>query len=224
MTTNYEPSPNNNEQDVKPVFATNYYSDENINRSHIDIDIKPTLPSYQYGDEIHKMNENNVIRYQPTYISTKYTSQQTFENKYSVSGLNLPPPITTETVQAMHTSTIRYGGSLPQKFSPMIAPPSIPVSQNETLRSASMEPTALVTTHTTPKNTNASAAANPNSTVSNATTSTTSTTSTKSETKKGARRPEKPQISYINLIAKAIRSSPNKQCTLNEIYVFLQNE
>lgn len=223
MTTNYEPPPNNNEQDVKPVFATNYYSDENINRGHIDIDIKPTLPSYQYGDEIHKMNENNVIRYQPTYISTKYTSQQTFENKYSVPGLNLPKPICTETVQAMHTSTIRYGGSS-QKFSTMIAPPSIPVSQNETLRSSSMEPTALVTTHTTSKHTNASATSNPNSTGSNATTSTTSTTSTKSETKKGARRPEKPQISYINLIAKAIRSSPNKQCTLNEIYVFLQNE
>lgn len=206
--TNYEPPPNNNEQDVKPVFATNYYSDENINRGHIDIDIKPTLPSYQYGDEIHKMNKNNVIRYQPTYISTQYTSQQTFENKYSVPGLNLPSPICTETVQAMHTSTTRYGGSS-QKFSTMIAPP---VSQNETVRSSSMEPTALVTTHTTSKNTNASATSNPNS------------TDSKSETKKGAQRPDKPKISYINLIAKAIRSSPNKQCTLREIYVFLQNE
>lgn len=42
--------------------------------------------------------------------------------------------------------------------------------------------------------------------------------------KSGARRPEKPPVSYINMIAKAIRESPNRQLTLNEIYLYLQKE
>lgn len=38
----------------------------------------------------------------------------------------------------------------------------------------------------------------------------------------GGRRAEKPPLSYINMIAMAIKESQNKRCTLNEIYSFLK--
>lgn len=38
----------------------------------------------------------------------------------------------------------------------------------------------------------------------------------------GVRRAEKPPLSYINMIATAIKESPNRRCTLSEIYNFLQ--
>lgn len=42
--------------------------------------------------------------------------------------------------------------------------------------------------------------------------------------KSGARRPEKPSVSYINMIGQAIRESPNRKLTLSEIYNYLQNK
>lgn len=221
-TMSYEPSQHSTEQDIKPIFSMNYpYSVENIDRGHMQTDIKPNISNYQYGDEIPKIHENNVIRYQP-YISPKhYSTPQLFENKYSVSAC-LPPPITTETVQSMPTSTIRYGGStLQQKFSSMHLAQTGAATQvdddshNSTLRSTSMESNTLITTTTSSKSASATTTSS----------GTNSGTIAKSETtKKGARRPEKPAISYINLIARAIKSSPSKQLTLNEIYTFLQHE
>lgn len=40
--------------------------------------------------------------------------------------------------------------------------------------------------------------------------------------KSGGRRSEKPAISYINMIARAINESPDKRLTLSEIYSYLQ--
>lgn len=205
---------NANEHDVKPIFASDPYGDNYIDRDHMDI--KPQ-PNYQYSDEIIKMEENhNVIRY-PQY--PKY-SPQNFDTKYAVlpplNATCLPPPITSETIQAMPTSTIRYGGTtLQQKFSNMSMHQSVPQIDDSPL-------VPLVTTISTPTK------STPSTSTSNSSTNTSSTTnsssSAKSDTKKGARRPEKPPISYINLIAKAIRSSPTNQLTLNEIYTFLHNE
>lgn len=252
MAAGYDPHPNSSEHDVKPLLVQNYYGDEIVDRSHMNhLDIKPTLPpNYQFTvDEMQKFHDtNHVIRYPP--YSSKYANHHQqppspFDNKYGVNGLNvaaacLPPPITSETIQCMPTSTIRYGGStgLQQKFSNMaLAGASIPVSSQitDTLRSSStIESTTLVMTTTVTKNTGAAAvggsggnAAGSSATNGSAPATTTTTTTNaniKSETKKGARRPEKPPISYINLIAKAIRSTTSNQATLNEIYSFLQQE
>lgn len=61
---------------------------------------------------------------------------------------------------------------------------------------------------------------------------TVSTSSIKSQVKKtvettkksGTRRPEKPAMSYINMIGQAIRESPNKKLTLSEIYSYLEKK
>lgn len=237
MASGFDHHPNNCEHDVKPLLVQNYFGDEIIDRNHMNLDIKPTLPNYPYAvDEMHKFHDNShMMRYPPAYITSKYANHQQspFDSKYGMSGLNstacLPPPITTETVQSMPTSTIRYGGStgLQQKFSSM----ALAGTEHglDTLRSAlssssTIESTTLVMTTTVTKNSSGNGNGSAASTAPNENTSNTTNASAKGEMKKGARRPEKPPISYINLIAKAIRSSSTNQATLNEIYSFLQNE
>lgn len=42
--------------------------------------------------------------------------------------------------------------------------------------------------------------------------------------KTGGRKPEKPAMSYINMIVMAIKDSPQKRRTLSEIYKYLQSK
>jgi hypothetical protein len=51
-----------------------------------------------------------------------------------------------------------------------------------------------------------------------------STTSETSVKKTGGRKPEKPAMSYINMIVMAIKDSPQKRRTLSEIYKYLQSK
>lgn len=44
------------------------------------------------------------------------------------------------------------------------------------------------------------------------------------KTKSGGRKPEKPAMSYINMIVMAIKDSPQKRRTLSEIYKYLQSK
>lgn len=238
MASGYDPHPNNNEHDVKPVLVQNYFGEQIIDRtSHMDI--KPQLPNYPYAvDEMHKFHDNShMMRYPSAYIPSKYTNhpQLPFDSKYGVGSLNssacLPPPpptpsssITSDAVQSMPTSTIRCAGNtgLQQKFSSMALAGG---TEMDALRSSTIDSTPLVMTTTVSTKNSTGSGNGTASTASNQNTSATTTNaSAKGETKKGARRPEKPPISYINLIAKAIRSSTTNQATLNEIYSFLQKE
>lgn len=51
-----------------------------------------------------------------------------------------------------------------------------------------------------------------------------SSTTTDTIKKTGGRRPEKPALSYINMIVQAIKDSPQRRRTLSEIYKYLQQK
>lgn len=135
----------------------------------------------------------------------------------------LPPIISTEAAQSIETSIIRYGGSSGSENLPTSIN-NIPIPSDTVLRSPieNVNPTATSTASYTTLST-------PTATVSKTTATTNNSNgnnnnSTTDGTKKGTRRPEKPQISYINLIAQAIRASPNNRLTLNEIYTYLSQK
>lgn len=71
------------------------------------------------------------------------------------------------------------------------------------------------------KNTSSGASSSTSSNVDQQLSSTTTDTAVK---KTGGRKPEKPAMSYINMIVMAIKESPQKRRTLSEIYKFLQSK
>lgn len=210
-------------------YTADHYPNSKKMLSYNDI-----TPNYLYGAPVDKYSDSKGIYNQTYYNSGRYTTASWLEDNVTKPYLKeekpnlfyLPSIITT--TQSMPTSTIRYSGSpneLNTKFdrleiSQSVTIPTTLYSNNDALRGIKNESTTLIST-------SSSTTTSVISKVSSATTNSTNsanTTDVKNETKKGCRRAEKPPVSYINLIAKAIRESPHKQLTLNEIYQHLQKQ
>lgn len=216
---------------VEPLKPLNFYRNSPIyetrlepqtsNLSDLDVksyaqneDIKPVISQYQYPD-IGKYNDNNIHRHhadldikhfstqidiKPILTESQYIDKF-HENNSMRYAMNYPytkwDKNSTQSSYSVPTSTIRYGGSnLDENLSSKLNTLNIVQTTSDT----NLCSTVTTTTAATPKK------------------------EIKTETKKGSRRPEKPPISYINLIAKVIRQSPLQQLTLSEIYTRLKDE
>lgn len=189
-----------------------------------DIDVKPFLPQYHYPDinmDVMRNNldikpfavQQNIDDIKPILGECPYPYQYSTMKceRYS-------PPVSrnipSQAALPVATSTIRYCGSGLSDEHPGVLKmaPTTHIHMNgspvEVLCSTNTSPSVTVTTTSpTPPYPHSNKAE----------------LKTK-ETKKGTRRPEKPQISYINLIAKVILDSPGRKLTLSEIYTALKAE
>lgn len=226
----------NGDIDVKPTFKqyqSNQYdypvksefSGLPSQTQQIIEDIKPNFLS-MYGDELPKINDYH--QFPTNYPNTKYFAFDRYGTSLNTQQPLLQPAIiTTEGALSNSTPTIRYCSSN--------AIENLPSANVTTLVSVSTDPSQTVLrspaqnqsmASTTPSaiSTSTTAVIKSTSSINSNSTNSSSTTNLNSSdgTKKGTRRPEKPQISYINLIAQAIKASPTGKMTLAEIYGHLQ--
>lgn len=195
-------------------------------------DMKPTVSIQSYSSE-EKYNYDQVQRsgsfHEGRYSmvpadDSYYWPQMKDEKGFCIEKLALPPlpPAIFANAQPMHTPNIRYTGDLDDtsrkldRLNITQSPSALP-SYSDSTELRKMP--SLETTQTTRTS---SATSVIFKVPKNPANSTPKVSDVKNETKKGSRRAEKPPISYINLIAKAIRESPNKRLTLNEIYQHLE--
>lgn len=185
--------------DIKPLITQYHYPEANMDMMRDGMDVKPfNIP--QSDDIKPAITECQYSAYSmnspyPNVKSEKYSPV----HRILGSQAALPVP----------TSTIRYCGST--------------MSEEHSALSKHVSSSTNSVHHTTSIDVLCQTTAAPTSPTSYPTTIKIEP-KTKPDTKKGTRRPEKPQISYINLIAKAILESPSKQLTLSEIYMALRKE
>lgn len=182
-------------EDIKPLISQYHYPEASMDVMRDGMDIKPFgIPQ---SDDI-----------KPIITECQYSAYSM--NAYANVKCEKYPPVqrilSSQATLPVPTSTIRYCGSTMSEEHPALlktvstsAQPIHHATGNEVLCQATTSPIPYPTI-------------------------TKSESKTKPDTKKGTRRPEKPQISYINLIAKAILESPCKQLTLSEIYTSLKKE
>lgn len=196
---------NHNQQDEKPILS--YMESEPCDMGNS----KQGRYVIQYPSGQHD-HHSNLIKLQPPSPNGQKHAVAMFPPVISTS---MCIPVTNPTSHSA-ISTIKYSGSggngiVDSRHNSNISPPSSTSNLNGISINASMDMSNYS------QNTSSES-------LSKSTTQIDQPLSAPDTTKKssGGRRAEKPPLSYINMIANAIKESPNRRCTLSEIYIFLQ--
>lgn len=205
---------NHHHQDEKPILS--YLESEacdmgNGNGKHNRYVIQ--YPPLQHDPHLIKVQPSSHQEHRATLIKMQPPSPPGTKHSVAI----FPPVITTSMcLTSANPSTIKYCGSagngvIDSRHSSNISPPTSTSNINGVSMNASMDMPNYA------QNTSSES-------VNKSTTQIDQPLSAPDTTKKssGGRRAEKPPLSYINMIASAIKESPNRRCTLSEIYHFLQ--
>lgn len=227
-----QPSGHNQSRDEKPIVS---YMDSDqcevidnkqgryiIQYSH---DHSLNLPMKLQTPSSPDVKHQPSAIYQPMNVPIKLQAPSSPDIKQQTSGIYQPSNICMPTsIQNSHsaTSTIKYCGSNLVENARNIqntSPSSSTTSHlNGLSHSLNRQVNGSLDMSTYSQNSE-SGLTNKSATQSDQPLSVPDTTKKSS----GGRRAEKPPLSYINMIANAIKEAPNRRCTLSEIYSFLQN-